>query len=580
MASLLAWISERSVAPEASEWTTLRSATAAHLRAPTEEASGPGWRVLAGRSRAGEPEPIVRQPDGWLLLDRAIGDEDPPQRTGFSWTDKQLADGTPTAAVRWQEPARTLELWRDVCGQRPLCYAAIPGGWIVGSHAAALARHPAVSSDLDEETLACHLAGLPPAPGATPWRAVRTVVAGERLRLVSGSARSQQTRWEPDNGWRGLDDASVVERYAELLRAAVRRACRGGCVALSLSSGLDSSALAALAAQDAGANATAWTYRPSKYPSVDESDDARALCLAIGLPHQMIDVNELVPWVAPGARPACPDSPQQSPYREWKEELARLASENGAELWLGGGFGDDLHSGAVEWVVDAFRERRWRVLARQAWRSLSGADPPAWRDTAWRRPFSRWAGRVRELPQRLEWLAPAHAATIGERLRAELEHYRAFPRPSQCLRLLSTQADLDAHGECWYLQRHGLEQRQPFRDPDLTRFCLSLPADFFQREGQQKWILRAAMSRWLPTPVRERPKHANLEATHRTHRELARAAIGVRRDLAWSRFGRLLSPGYLDPGADHEVREWLLAALGDWFVRSVPKHRVDVDSSL
>jgi hypothetical protein len=61
------------------------------------------------------------------------------------------------------------------------------------------------------------------------------------------------------------------------------------------------------------------------------------------------------------------------------------------------------------------------------------------------------------------------------------------------MRLLGAAAAFDASGEQWYAARHGLKQRQPFRNMQLTQWCLSLPVDFFTRQGQCKWLHIEAM---------------------------------------------------------------------------------------
>src|SRR5207245_6387444 len=51
-----------------------------------------------------------------------------------------------------------------------------------------------------------------------------------------------------------------------------------------------------------------------------------------------------------------------------------------------------------------------------------------------------------------------------------------------------------------------VEARAPFLDRDVTRFALSLPADFRVRRLTTKWILKKAAESWLPEDVIYRRK--------------------------------------------------------------------------
>jgi asparagine synthase (glutamine-hydrolysing) len=53
---------------------------------------------------------------------------------------------------------------------------------------------------------------------------------------------------------------------------------------------------------------------------------------------------------------------------------------------------------------------------------------------------------------------------------------------------------------------YSLETRAPFLDHDLVRFAWGVPTDTHFLDGRGKWILRQALSRFVPEPLIERPK--------------------------------------------------------------------------
>lgn len=573
MANLLLWLSWRDAQPEDSIWSALVARVAARGRFPGETGGGPGWRWFAARTRAAEPDPVVVRADELLLLDRAEGRDDPADRQAGDWSDTRLQDGTPTAALRLHLPTLTLEAHRDLMGQRALACARVPGGVIVASGEDVLRAHPAVSTDLDDDYLAAYFTGLPPPHEASVFRDIRLVPAGASVRFDAAGATTRQRRLQPDDSWRGQRDEAIVERFRELFQRSVEDACRGARrVGISLSAGLDSSSIAAVAARlpvAPGGRIVGVTQGLATYPEIDERAMVASLAAEIGIEHRPIVCDDLLPFSDPALRPVCPDTPRASPFREWKEATYREFADAGVDVWLSGVFGDLLFSGGVEWVVEALHSRRWRVLLRELWRQARSEGVGAMaQDTAVRRPVSRLLGRVQDLPQRIDWLLVQYRSAVRDRLTTELQSYRDFPRPRQCLQLLAANASLDASGECWHAHAHGMECRAPFRDEATTRLCLSLPADLFQRASERKWLLREAMRGYLSDALRTRPKSSDLtpfqiaawDAQESSHR-----ALRTRAESTAQRFCMPLTP---TPKNATYVRQWRVAAFAAWQLRT------------
>lgn len=576
LATLLLWLSWRDPEPEPSVWARLLQRARQRSRLGGSEKSGPGYRLYVAPTRAAEPTVVLqrRAADGdeeVLLLDRANGTDDKAVRGDMEWTDARLGDGTPTAAVRLWPSLLKVQLYRDLMGQRTLVYARIAGGLLVATGEDVLRAHPAVSAELDPLYLAAYFAGLSPAHDSTAFRDIRVLGAGETLIGDASELRCTQETLEADDSWKGMRDADIVERFRELFERSVQSACRGGRrVGISLSAGLDSGSIAAVASRLPIAKlggVVGITQGLDAFPDIDERAMVGNLANELGIQHLSFAADGLTPYSSNDLHPVCPDAPLQSPFRAWKETSCRMANSAGADIWLAGDFADDLFSGGVEWVVDALRYRRWRLMVQQLSRMWHDQGAGAiLRDTAVRRPVSRALGRVSLHSARLKWLQPGYRSVIAERLQAEAERYRDFPRPQHCVRLLDANAAFNASAEQWFTHRHGLEQRLPFRDLALTRWCLSLPADFFVRDGQRKWLLRESVRGVLPETLRMRIKGSDLTPvfnqavlTHASTLEALRHAAGP----FPAQFLDASAMRKLDPD-ERAVADWLVSSFGSW----------------
>lgn len=561
MAKLLLWLSWRDAAPEEG-WWRLACRRVVGVRAQ-EQHRGAGYRVVLAAEREDELPLLIGEPpaQGLLLQDRA-------QAYGLEPGAAPPAH-LPCAEIRLDPQTLELRIRRDLMGQRKLVWARISGGLLVASAEHLLLGHPEISREPDPGYLASFLAALPPDHGESAFRAIRTLGAGEEIHFAGGKERSLRTRLEPDPGWSRLCDASAIEGFTELLSQSVADASfaarRPG---LQLSAGLDSAAIAAFMAALPRSDLPplALTYGYTDASGLDERGPARELAHALGLAHGELAVDSLLPFATADLRPLCPDSPLQSPYREWKECSYRQFAAAGVDRVLNGDFGDHLFSESVEWLCDALRMGRWQAAGRGLRALLADQGWPAvLRDSALRRPLSRALGRVRDLPQRLDCLRPVWRERLSARMQAELQRYRDFPRPRQCLRLLGADASQNSSAEHWHARRHGLEIALPLRDLRLVRACLSMPADLFQRGAQHKWLLREALRGRLPEAVRLRPKSFDLSERFLASMRTIDPAIGRLCEEVRELAADYLLPLAADANpAQSALLSWQLAALGSW----------------
>ncbi len=571
MAVLLAQFIVRDGAAAQSAWRAMRARAQARACDGGDERCGPGWRAWAGRTLPHEPAPLVDLDAGalgrgtTLLLDRAIGDHDPTDRARGDWTAGQLLDGTASASIRIDAAGRLVELARDVMGQRALVWARTPAALVVASGEDILLADPAVARDFDLDWFAALLAGVSPGDDSSAYRAIRTLPTGSRANFVDGKPVMQREALAPDASVAEMTDAEVLERFGALVDRAVQRSLRGVArPAISLSGGLDSVLVAESTARQwrRGARPLAVAFGFDRWPGIDERSIANAVATHLDFEFRAFAADDLVPMRAGLDRPVCPDTPYATPYREIKEAAYRLVAASGCDALLSGNFGDHLYAHPARWLVDAVRHGRLD-LVRSAW--AAGGFDGALLDPGVRILARPWLLRWPRPPRGLTRLAAPWRERLGEVWRRGFAAHAGWPRPTQAMLCFDAAAAFDAHGEDWFAARHRLAFRQPLRDPDLTRFMLSLPAFQSTRGATGKWLARAWLRGRLPDAVVDRPKGGDLtpfaEAADRTERPnlLSRAAEA-----------RSLLEPMLSNAARCELddgdRPWLLACVAAWLI--------------
>ena len=159
------------------------------------------------------------------------------------------------AFVVWDAPRRRLFCARDALGARPFYYALNARRFAFATALEAVLAAPGVGDELDERRVSAYL--------ASPWRRfLRRTFFREALRLAPGHTLTvdagclrparQRRWWHPENlpTARGGSVEEHGEGLLEELDRAVRVRLGGGPVGVELSGGLDSSAVAVLAARE------------------------------------------------------------------------------------------------------------------------------------------------------------------------------------------------------------------------------------------------------------------------------------------------------------------------------------------
>ena len=404
--------------------------------------------------------------------------------------------------------SRSVVLARDPFGIKPLYYRDVGGELAFASELDALPR-----GDIDLDALEAFLTfNVIPAP-LSIYREIRKLPAGHSLTWRDGAATVERYVRPGPLEERSDDEAELVEECRARLRDSVRAHLIADVpVGVLLSGGVDSGALAALAAEESSDAVRTFSIGFDE-SSFDELDGARAVSARYATQHRELvlrpDAALLLPALADAFDEPFADSSALPTYL-----VSKLAAED-VKVALSGEGGDELFGGYYTYVADRLAERVGPVasLARPAIELLPSSTRRASFDYKAKR-FARSA-HLPPLERHHGW-----KEIFAPDARAELTGRRSTFDPVDILR--SRFAETEGHDLLVRLQdvdfgvylvddllvktdrasmASSLEARVPFMDPAVTTFAFSLPARHKVRGFQKKRLLRKAVAPLLPDEV-------------------------------------------------------------------------------
>ena len=430
----------------------------------------------------------------------------------------------------WDAREKRLTLARDPLGIKPLYYANHRGELLFASELRSLLRYPGFKPGLDPTSINKYLAfGYIPAP-STAYAGVRKLEPGQVV-IWSPAGRRTEYFWDlpiEDNpvGAGTFDESAEATR--DLLREAVRYQLRSDVeVGILLSGGIDSSAVAALAAPLAGRKLHSFSigFQEASY---NELPFAEMVARKVGTEHHHqtltpTDVAGALPQIYRGLDEPLGDA---SLVPTWF--LSRLAASK-VKTVLGGDGGDELFAGYPSFqahllmerlsflpvgVRDAINHLIQRMPVSHNYKSipfllaqfLKGLGLPA------EIRFLLWMGACGNAERR-DLLAPE--------VRNELHRHNAFEDVTRLAYRSGLSGGLERIfylctklylQECVLMKvdrasmAHSLEVRVPFLDIDLVTHAFSLRADYKLRGRQTKLILKEALKNDLPPAILQRKK--------------------------------------------------------------------------
>jgi len=433
------------------------------------------------------------------------------------------------AFALWDERRARLLAARDRMGEKPLYFTDTPGAFVFASELKSLLAHPGVGRRLNLRALRKYLSyEFVPSPHSM-IEGVRKLRPAHRLIWERGG-------WREERYW-GLSYEGErlrlgAEEAAEEVRGRLREAVRLRLVAdvplgVLLSGGIDSSAVAALACEEAGGRVRTFSIAFAE-PSFDESHYARAVAARLGTEHHEQRFTERDMLAVVPEIPRLLDEPLGDGSLIPTFLLSRETRRH-VTVALGGDGGDELFAGYPTYVAHRLAGyyrglpgllRRGLIepaVARlpvstenlsfdfRAKRFIRGAGLPAGtRHAVWMGSYDA-AEQSRLLAPEVLAACPDEevfdevraydglngADAVEPMMRLDATHY--LP---ECVLFKVDRASMAA----------SLEVRAPFLDHTLVEFLTRLPVGLKLRGLTTKYVLKRAMRGRLPREVTDRPK--------------------------------------------------------------------------
>jgi asparagine synthase (glutamine-hydrolysing) len=415
------------------------------------------------------------------------------------------------ALALWDAPRRRLVLARDRFGIKPLLYRLEDGELSFASELRALPR-----GEVDLDALEAFLAfNSIPAP-LTIFRDVRKLPAGHVLVWEHGAVtleRYARPAPVPAGEVRYDDEAELVEELRARLADSVRAHLVSDVpIGVLLSGGVDSAALAALAARELSEPLRTFSIG-FRERSFDELAGARLVARQYGTQHRELvlepDPSLLLPVLAEAFDEPFADSSALPTYL-----VSQLAAED-VKVALSGEGGDELFGGYYTYAADLLAERvgglarAARPLVERLPSSSARASfdyrakrfvraahlPPLERHHGWKEIFSPDAraeltGR-RSVFDPVDLLRARYAETEGAEPLARLQDVDLGVYLVDDLLVKTDRASMAS----------SLEARVPFLDTMIANLALALPTRHKVRGLSKKVLLRKAVEPLLPREV-------------------------------------------------------------------------------
>jgi asparagine synthase (glutamine-hydrolysing) len=366
----------------------------------------------------------------------------------------------------WDDRKQRYFCARDHFGVKPFYYTHIDNEFAFSSSLNELRLNPRVSNALNEIAVGDYLLfGVNQDLSTTIFKDIQRLPPGHTLTVTNGSI-TVKPYWtlEPSTEVRYRDPTSYVERFSELLALAVKDRIDTDRVAISMSGGLDSTSLAALA-REQGKDVHGFAV---VYDSLIPDEERHYSTLAadhIGIPVTHLSADRYSLFEGDMDQP---EPFQISALTGQFNDLLRLASKF-SPMMLTGYDGDAFMNVPQPSRLGGVKKRIKRLIPKK--RAATEGRPYSWLDESF--------ARRTHLQERWERPSISQASPLNPIWTALFEGY---DRSSTKL---------------------NLEVRHPFMDVRLVEFLSSIPVRPWR---VNKHILRVAMKDKLPPAVLNRPK--------------------------------------------------------------------------
>jgi asparagine synthase (glutamine-hydrolysing) len=392
------------------------------------------------------------------------------------------------ALAIYDEEKKVLLCARDHLGDRTLFYTETAAGRVVvASEPWAVAATCDLQPGIDPGTVAHFFNFSTPQDGATFYEGIYELLPAHLMRIsAKGVELVRYWQPDPDKKIRYKTEAEYVQHFLSLLEESIRARMRSPSpIAVAMSGGLDSTAIASLAAKEAA---------PQKLTAISVLFDELNSCDERQYINPVIQHCDLKPvhlygdadWTFKNSNKSytqTPNHPEFGPFPLLLERIYQGARTAGARVLLTGEGGDLLYLSGVEWMLDYIVERRFRAFLSALKRQLKAKGFRYFFRTSHFRPlfrsfFERFFPRLARL--RREKLKRKFQPWLSDYAETQLSAKIDIPDfVSPSLKKHTTLLGLKyAHicsEENAFASHHQVELRFPYRDRRLVEYSLSVP---------------------------------------------------------------------------------------------------------
>lgn len=478
----------------------------------------------------------------------------------------RLAEVEGAFAIAWWGRDGVVHLARDAPGERTLYYAPTGAGVLFASSLGALLATGLVHRAIDVISLAAYLSCAYVPGRRTLVEGIFEVLPGERIDIAPDRI-GRQVYWalkgDRDNHLApaSSEDAQVRLLRTVLERAVARRLPCGGPVAATLSGGIDSSAVVAIARQlhDGPVRTYAASFGP-RYPN--ELAYSSMVATHCGATHRIVEMSPRLVLRNLDDVVSLLSKPIGDPLTVPNALLFREASQEAAVVLNGEG-GDPCFGGP----------KNLPVLLALLYREASAARDDLW----WERTYLRVHQKAYD-DIGAALVPEAAAALAGGALEESLRpHFEDARWTTLVNRLMAMNVALK--GSSHILLKldqisaaYGVLARSPLFDRSVVELSLSLPPQMKLRGSNEKHVLKRAVANLLPPAIIDRPKsgmrvpvEAWFEGPLRRHaRERLLDGLAPHGLIRSEYLTGLLSEGQPGYRLHRGVKIWLLVTLEAW----------------
>ena len=441
------------------------------------------------------------------------------------------------AIALWDAAKQQLVLVRDRIGVKPLYFYHRDGRFIFASEIKAILQHPAVTADVDEQSLYHYLTFLTTPAPTTLFRDIQKLPAGHVLTLKRDGTLNIAQYWDalPPAQPIVRDESEHRAEILRLLRDSIRKRMMSDVpFGVFLSGGVDSSANVALMSELMSRPVETFTVGFSDAEYLNELQSARRIANQFGTNHHEViisekEMQEFLPRLV-----FHQDEPIADPVCVPLYYVSQLARDSGTIVVQVGEGSDEIFSGYDNYVRHLrIYESFWRhaeALPRALRRALSSLSRPALEATGRKRAAIElirrlgadeplfWGGAVvydetfkpRVLSQSLrERMNGLSSLRVVEPYLKNIEQ----ERPQSDFLSRMTYLELKLRLPELLLMRvdkitmaTSVEARVPFLDHHLVEYALSLPRSLKVEGTSGKHILKRALEDILPHDLLYEPK--------------------------------------------------------------------------